>query len=1313
MTSTLMIYSIMLILSTLIMSASGVPSWKQTGVEIVRSNPTELVVIYKPKILGYDTSLHNGRKIITPRIKDVAIGEYKLNVPLAVPSPTGFTLSSVSVVYSNLSPQKNQESKQWQPWATLHYAGIARDKHLSHLFITTAQYDAEEGRYRIPSSITAVIRFTEKPESFHTSPQYSPVFVLNHEQSKFWGIKTLNQASSSLKKTTHTVQSSPRKIIKLRIDMEGIYRITAQDLTDMGMTIQPSDIPFIKLIGTGGLPLSETMTDTDFLTLPEQPIFVRTEPNGQLNDIIFYGGSAAGFIPDGRGDFEHFVHPYTNQSSYILTIGNSTPGKRMDIATPMTEPIVNKPTIYSARIFNEEEFVNPFGTGSGREWFGKQVDASIPATYTSVLDGLVRQGNIRYRYVVAHKNATSGTFTITESGKSLGSTSVGGVGSGSYNYVDAIRTPIRTAQLPAASLESDNRSALQFNYSNSAPNSSIGYIDWFEITYPAELTARNNTLELFTDTNHIGSTEYTINGFSGEVWGMDVTNRQNPILTTNIANTGGMYIMRTNLERKTPRRFLFSGTVRKPQMSVEQSVPLFDSDLSADIILIAHPDVIASANEYKKYRESQGEYTVSVISTADIYNEFSGGMLDVSALRNFIGKAYHTWKTKPEYVLLWGDGHFDPKNISFQTANLVPAYQVPQIGDTFHSVDSYCTEDYFVRVVGNDKIPDIAIGRIPVTNNNSGFAVIDKIRLYENDADPGIWRTISTFVADDGPTTIGNSDGNTHTEDAELVSQGFPDYIQPRKIYMVEYPLENAARGRRKPSVTEQFISTANGTGTLTLNWIGHGSPRLWANELIFEKDVHIPMFTNTTKPFFLSGATCDFGRFDDANRQCGAEEFVTKRTGGAIAVFASTRAVYANQNSRITNRYFTEVFSTNPINNKHLTIGQALYNTKLNFTTENDQKFLILGDPALRLNIPSYRIIIDTINNTPLQETDAVSLKALSKVKIRGSIYDLSGTFSNDFTGTVFITLRDGSYVEKVKDPTDPSKPNEIHVINKVGGILNRSSWQVENGIFTAEFIIPKDISFTNENGGIYLYANSGKKHAMGKTDKVIINGVDTVEYDDTEGPTMDLFLDSKQFSAGDMVRNSPMIILDLSDETGINTTGAGIGHNIEFRIDDGEPIDATETYQTSFTDPRQGSAQKQVFNLSPGHHTITARAWDILNNYRQTTTHFMVADPNSFIVQDVLTYPNPSFGEMRMNFIHNQSQPFSVEIHIFAADGRLVRTFSTSVNQVRNAEIAWDAKDNNGNMVPSGPYYFFIEGTAFDGKRMTVTGSHTIVRQ
>lgn len=1311
MTCKVIIYSAVLFLCAVIARGADEASWKHIGVEVLRSTPTELIIKYTPKVVGFDTTVINGQNQVRPIIKGVATGQYSLPLPLAVPSPTGFTLASVQCTYKT---KYSQTKEATQPWATLHYAGIARDKHLSHLFITAAQYDTATGHYHTPSVITAVIRFTEKPESIHATPERSPVFVINQSQSAFWRVKPLPASSfSSLQKSSTATQSAARKIVKIYIDAEGLYRITAQDLSDLGMTIQASDIPTLKIIGTGGFILPESMKDADYLSLPEQPILVRTNASGQLQDIIFYGGAAAGFNPDNKGGFEHFVHPYTNQSSYVLTVGGTTPGKRIQTVQPINEPASNKPSLYQARIFNEEEYVNPFGTGSGREWFGKQIDASLPATYTSVLDGLVRQGNIRYRYVVAHKNASGGTFTVSESGKTLGTTPVGGVGSGSHNYVEAVRSPIRTVQTAATSLGSDNRSALQFSYSNVSANSSLGYIDWFEIIYPAELTARNNMLELFTDTSFVGITDYTINGFSGEVWCMDVTNRQNPLLMTNMASTGGMFIIRTDLQRQSPKRFLASANLQKPRMSVEQSVPLFDADLSADILVITHPELLSSALEYKKYRESQGEHSVSVISTNDIYNEFSGGMLDVSALRNFIGKAYHSWKTKPEFIVLWGDGHFDAKNITFQTQNFIPAYQVPQIGDVFHSVDSYSTEDYYVRVVGIDRIPDISIGRIPVTSNSSGTAVVNKIRLYENDADPGIWRTVSTFVADDGPTTSGSSDGNTHTEDAELVAQAFPDFIQPKKIYMVEYPLENAARGRRKPNVTEQFISTANGTGTLTLNWVGHGSPRLWANELVFEKDVHIPMFTNTTKPFFLSGATCDFGRFDDANRQCGAEEFVTKPTGGAIAVFASTRAVYANQNSQITNRLFLELFSIDSKKNKYLTIGQALYNTKLNFTTENDQKFLILGDPALRLNIPSYRIVVDTINNTSLNQTDAVSLKALSKVTLRGSIHDLSGKLIEDFNGTAFITLRDGSYVENVKDPTDPVYPNENHVINKLGGLLNRSSWKVENGIFSAEFIIPKDISFTNTNAGLFLYAFSGNNHAAGMTDKVIINGVDTITYDDDEGPTMALFVDSRQFNAGDMVRHTPMIILDLSDETGVNTTGAGIGHNIEFRIDNGEPIDATDTYQTSLTNPKTGTAQKQVFNLSPGNHTVTARAWDILNNYKETTTYFVVADPNSFIARDVFTYPNPSTGEMRLNFIHNQSQPFSAEIHIFAADGRLVRTISTTVSQIQNAEVIWDSTDNNGNLVPSGTYYIFIEGTAFDGKKMTVTGSHTIVRQ
>lgn len=1290
--------------------------WENIGVRIIRSNPTELVITYAPKVTGYDTVIKNGSPVIVPIIDGIDnIKEtYTLKIPITVPTPQGFTLASADISYK--STTSKQRSTEPVSWVAMEYAGIARNKHLSHLFIIASRYDAAEGKYIIPSLITAVIRFTEKPERILQTKEYSPVFTLNHKQSELWAVKEnkLIKTFSSTNKSESVLQSDTRQLVRMDIDGEGIYRITSDDLSSLGIQVTKEKIPTIQVFGNAGNILPETISTASFLP-PEQPIIVRTGANGELVDIIFYGGAISGFTTFGKDDFRHFLNPYAHQSSYILSVGGTAQGKRMMTKPSAEGQVLHTPTNFPARIFNEEEFIIPFGAGSGREWFGKQTDANIPATYTNVLDGLVRQGEVEYRYVVAHKNTTTGTFTVSEGDTRLGTANVGGTGGGAHNYVDAIRTSVQTGRIPTSSISGDNRSALRFSYTNGSSASSVGYVDWFEIIYPRELTASNNSLELFTDKNLEGITEYSINGFNGEIWGMDVTDRQNPTLINNESRTGGMFVLRTLLEKKG-KRFLLSSEFKKPRMSPEANGGLLATDFGTDIILITHPDLLNSAQKYKQYRESSGEHKVLVITTTQIYTEFSGGMPDIAALRNFIGFAYNTWSKKPHYVILWGDGHFDAKNIAFQVKDYVPVYQVPQTGDSFHSVISYSTEDFFVRVEGNDNIPDLSIGRVPVVSDISGQEVVEKIKKYETESAPGIWRTISTFVADDGPTTFGasgiDSDGSTHTDDAELVSGAFPEFIQDKKIYMAEYPLENAARGRRKPTVTEQFISTSNGTGNLVLNWVGHGSPRLWANEQVFEKDVHIPMFTNSDKVFFLSGATCDFGRFDDANRQCGAEDFVMKPTGGAIAVFASTRAVYADQNSRITNDFFKNVFSRDE-DGRFLTIGDALYNTKLRYTSENDQKFLILGDPALRLAIPEYRIVVNSINNTHPDSANKVQLKALSKVTVKGTVYDPKGeNIASDFDGTLLLTLRDATYTDKVKDATDYARPDAIHSINKLGGLLNRSSWQVEKGVFTAEFIVPKDISFTNTNGSLFLYANSGNRHAAGSTRKFIVGGMDTAQYNDSNGPLMKIYADDKRFQPGDMVRNSPMIMLELSDETGVNTTGSGIGHNIEFRIDNGEPIDATDTYQTSFDNPKAGLVQKQVFNLTPGRHSVHARAWDILNNYSETETFFTVADPNSFVANDLLSYPNPSSGEARFVFGHNQSQPFRVEIHIFAADGRLVRNYELGVEQLHTAEFVWDTLDNEGNTVPSGAYYLFVEGYAYDGKKMTINGSHLVIR-
>src|SRR5690606_29875391 len=127
------------------------------------------------------------------------------------------------------------------------------------------------------------------------------------------------------------------------------------------------------------------------------------------------------------------------------------------------------------------------------------------------------------------------------------------------------------------------------------------------------------------------------------------------------------------------------------------------------------------------------ELTVSVVTVDQIYNEFAAGMPDPTAIRDFLAFALQHWEKKPQYAILWGDGHYDYRNISTNEPVYVPTYQTYSDNDGGMSSVSTTsmTEDYFARISGNDVLVDIALGRIPIRSDNEGMDVVDKIKHYE------------------------------------------------------------------------------------------------------------------------------------------------------------------------------------------------------------------------------------------------------------------------------------------------------------------------------------------------------------------------------------------------------------------------------------------------------------------------------------------------------------------------------------------------------------------------------------------------------
>ncbi|MBI5324587.1 MAG: type IX secretion system sortase PorU [Ignavibacteriae bacterium] len=1309
--------------------------------QIIKSTQDELILTYTSFLRSVDTIYTNdGKQTLMPVIDNAFSGqtqpgietELLSNKNISVPGPDCYQIEDIKVenilkipgtitpvpdYYIDKSPSyfiNDVFYKTYKPnWVSIKYEGIARDRHIAQICVTAAKFNPEENTIEIPGKITIRIKFktqnTEQKFSTNIDP-LSAISSINYSVGNNWRVSPEIFHSKQNNKFEKNKKSdeilSEGKWIKIAVDNEGIYKIEPSMLSSLGVNIPKSEIPTIKIYGNGGNDLSERVSDASNNLMNEQEIIVKTSGSGDLSQIIFYGSPANGFKYDTvSSKFSHFINHYSNINYYLMTWGGAT-GKRVDpIPTPSGE-VKNNPLTYLNRIFFEEEINNPFKTGAGRVWFGGSL---FPRVFRTQLNNLDRNGQVKYRISVAHRADSPGYFSVTENAKELSKINL----IPNYGeYVDATSN-VQESILPASDIASDDFSILKFSYFNpKGGTNAIGFFDYYEISYPRYFIPINNEISFFSEPTLTGITEFSINGFSGsDIYGFDISNLKSPKQITNISNTGGMFLFRENLDTNRPHKYFISPVLKTPKLETTDIGYLRQNQETANVILICHPSLYNSALKYKEYRESHDTLKVLVVRTDYIFNEFGSGIADPTAIRDFISYTFSNWNVKPTYIILWGDGHFDYKNISSKKVNLVLPYE-SEDSDTFDAVASYTSDDYFVRVFGEDKLVDLCIGRIPINSDEQGEWIVRKIEKYETGSSKDSWRDWVTLMADDSPTSNNQFDGYLHSSQSETLSMSYiPNDLRQKKIYLAEYPTDNlSGGGRRKPKVMDALVSWVNTNGTLILNWIGHGNPRVWAHEEVFERSVTIPQLTNIDKQFFLVAATCDFGRFDEPDVNSGSEDLFTSEIGGAIGVLASARAVLAGANAALTNSFYELMFTRNPLTKRYSRLGDVMFALKQEKFSDNDEKYLLIGDPTIKLLIPDYSVRIDSINGIDVtNDTAKTQLKALSDVHLSCSIINnLTESVETGFDGLAILSILDSDVGIQALDID-----GTIHNILKEGGALNINSANVINGRFEANCIIPKDISFSNQQGRIYVYAYSdNNEYAKGISRSFVIGGVDSTQSNDGEGPVISLYLDSRKFIQGDLVQKNPLLIVDLLDSSGINTTGLGIGHRIEAWIDDNPvAIDLTGKFVTSPGDFRAGTAEDYLRNLEPGVHSVKVRAWDVFNNYSMNQTNFRLEpEENSIVISKILSYPNPADNNTIFSFNHNIVPPFFVNIKVFNVIGKEIADISGDINSLHNAELNWDCRDFSGEVLPIGIYIYRIYVITNKGYQGEATGKLTV---
>lgn len=1186
--------------------------------------------------------------------------------------------------------------------------GIARGVPVQSLKIMPVKYFPQVGVVRVYYDIVIKINF-KAGRNYLPVPkdEFAKDIVLNYDAVKYW----TKPVSKSLYKTVSNSVLSSGKWVRFEAPEEGIYKISKSDLAAYGLDASV-DPRTIKIYNNSGKMLSESVEKVVPTDLVEVAVYVNGESDGVFNDddyILFYGrGTNFSEYNSGSKTLGRVANYYSNQNYYWITSGGA-PGKRMDTKNSAEGSSAYVQTTTKAMVYLEDEKINL--CKSSREFLGDEFNLTTKSrVYTNKLDYLVPSSAILYSFRFVNSAYNSMELRVEENQTQLLDINIDGR-SINDRYADLTGGISAQRICTYSGLLPDNRSNLKF-YFNASDVSSKGYLDFFEIYYDKYLTALNDQLVFFgKDTSSL--VEYDLNGFSNSnIKTFDISDYASPKIVSAMLISGGEFRFKSFETAGSGAKYLAVGnnnfkSPTNPKTIGNQN--LHGISEGGKIIVITNKIFIDQANKYKAYRESisKNKLSCAVVDIDEIFNEFSGGMVDPTGLRNFIKYAYDNWSITPEYVLLLGDGTYDYKNIEKYNNNFVVTYQYDysNFNENIYNLSTYSTDDYFVRVDGEDLKTDLALGRLPVNSVDEAETVIDKIKYYETQSDLDSWRNRITLLADDGYTSTG-WDGADHTDASErIANEHIPSSFYLDKIYMATYAAQITGNGRRIPQVTKDLLQSIN-DGTLIVNFIGHGSPEVWTHEYILEKNTFIPQMKNN-RYFALIAGTCDFSYADNPSDQSGAELFVLKKDAGAIISFASNRLVWSNQNHDMLNAFYDKLFySTKDSNNLPISIGKAIYLTKQFRIDVNDQKYHLLGDPSIRLLQPQYEASVDSINGL-YSPNNLVQLKALSKVSVAGSIKK-NGMVQNDFSGEGLLTVYDAGRTLFI--------PQISYTVNILGGTIFKGRVSVSNGRFSGDFVVPKDISYDNNRGKMTFYFSNNSVDGIGVNNNFTVGGTDTNTVADSKGPDIKIYFDKESYTNTALVGPNSNLIIKLSDENGLNTTGAGIGHKLEGILNDDESnsIDFS-SYFTGDLDAggKSGQVVYPLSGLEPGNYKLKVKAWDIYNNYSTLTSDFSVLAENNLVISEVYNYPNPFKQKTTFTFQQSVKKPVDVKIRIFSVAGRLIKELVQENISKGFVTVDWDGRDQDGNQAANGVYLYKIIVKAVDGSlNKTALGKLAIVR-
>lgn len=1093
--------------------------------------------------------------------------------------------------------------------------------------------------------------------------------LVNYEQARSWRLPAAGLGAGKVAEE----QALSGDVVKVTVRNNGVYMITGADLADAGIDLGTVEPGHLRMLYGGGRILGRGRAVVKGSNRREIPILVDDGGDGRFDAedfLLFYGEATQRWdYEPHEGNYFWRQNPYTEENLFFLDTRAGAEGRRMRQRSGSRDhgsPLLTDS--YRERVHLEDDrliLMQSYSIKSGYDWYWEDFGGNARNFSVIVREAVPETPvDIRVRFWGSRKAIHH--FDLFWNEELVGKVAM-----------DSMSVAVLEAQALQGPVEGLNQLGI-FHRDDLGTR-----LDWIELEFDRRLSAEGGELTFAwppsampAEDGEAVTAEFVLTGFAGEgkprIFEISALEGASEIVDFDYDETTGTAVFQDRFRGgEMPPRYIASVPSRwkRPaEMKLDTPSRLRVRDNGAEYVVITHSDFRAAADRLAEWRAAGdrfGPMQTLTVDVEDVYDEFSGGLVDPMAIRSFVNYAVDNWDPAPWFICLMGDGTYDYKNNTGTShPNWMPAYQ--------EGVSMF--DEWYVRVEGEDRIPDLAIGRLPVQSAMEAEGVVDKLIAYDSEPEVGPWQSRVLLVADDlrNPSNLGNRESYFIIDAESLADRYLPTDLDLVKLYIAQFPLE----GKSKPQAREEFLRRFN-EGALIVTYIGHGSLDVLAHESMFLLSRDADRIDNGRRLPLMYTAASQVGVFDKPDQQSMPEVLMNRPDGGVIGFISAARVGFHASNMYLAREFHRLMYRSEET---YVPLGLALTIAKQNVDgNRNDrinmQRYCLIGDPALRLARPRLTVSLEVPD----------SVRALEEIRIAGRILDSGRQLVKDFSGTALVQAFDSS---------TRSRLDNIGY-DRVGNPIFRGLVPVAGGRFETAFRVPKDISYKEDNGRVSAYVWSDHAPAaFGAVHGLVLAGTALGVPADETGPEIAIgFKGLDGFRSGDTVPGQAVLEAVISDPNGINITGE-TGHEMEFRVDE-ERFIVTEYFHNT-GDYRSGLLEFPLPPMEPGTHTLRLKAWDTFNNSSQIEAEVRVSEAEEGVLSQLLFHPNPMRDGGDFTYTLDASAE-SVRIRVFSLAGRLVDELSGTGHADFN-QVAWTPPGELAN----GTYLYQVEVELADGGRI-----------